>query len=270
MDSAIPPRPPAKINGKANPSYHRWNMLYKPGYKEQRNKRRKEKRRDDPEYAARLKEWSQKYRQRPGVKARDKARMDEYAREYRKRPENKARAREYLQRPEVKARRRAHDRKRRQKPEDRVIVCSYNRVYRALPEVKARAREYLQRPEVQARRTLYRQSAEFKLKSRAYTLKNRRATRLHTSQKKKARKGMVYFFESLMPGYYKVGCTTNWEARRKTYRGPSTIGNLIYLQEHTHMFYGETCLKTIVEDMGMEKCNGPHGDWYIDRIKTDP
>ncbi len=39
--------------------------------------------------------------------------------------------------------------------------------------------------------------------------------------KKNPKPGFLYFFESITPGYYKVGWTTDWKQRRQQYSGPS-------------------------------------------------
>ncbi len=82
------------------------------------------------------------------------------------------------------------------------------------------------------------------------------------SFKRKPKKGYVYLFESITPGYLKVGCTTNWKNRKKHYSGPSAIGRMIYLGEHDHMFHTETMFKVILEEMGFKKCKS-QGDWYV-------
>ena len=82
------------------------------------------------------------------------------------------------------------------------------------------------------------------------------------SFKRKPKKGYVYLFESIMPGFLKVGCTTNWKRRQGQYNGPSAIGRMLYLGEHDHMFHTETMFKVILEEMGFKKCKA-HGDWYV-------
>ena len=127
----------------------------------------------------------------------------------------------------------------------------YNRAYNQRPDVKARKQEW----------------------DRAYNQKRRRdpkfsrLQRMHDSFKREPKKGYVYLFESIMPGFLKVGCTTNWKKRQGSYNGPAAIGRMLYLEEHDHMFHTETMFKVILEEMGFNKCNGAHGDWYI---KTDP
>ena len=83
------------------------------------------------------------------------------------------------------------------------------------------------------------------------------------SFKRTPKKGYVYLFESITPGYFKVGCTTNWESRKAHYSGPSAIGRMLYLGEHDHMFHTETMFKVILEEMGFKKPHGTQGDWYI-------
>ena len=145
--------------------------------------------------------------------------------------------RAYNQRPDVKARKKDYDRARNQRPDVKARKKEWDRAYNQRPDVKA-------------------------AKKRNCHLK-----RMHESFKGKPKKGYVYLFESITPGYLKVGCTTNWEIRSKHYSGPSAIGRMIYLGEHDHMFHTETMFKVILEEMGFKKCHGTQGDWYI---KTDP
>ena len=115
-------------------------------------------------------------------------------------------------------------------------------------QYKARKQEYdrayRQRPDVKA-------------------IRDYKHQRMCCSFKRKPKKGYVYLFESIMPGFLKVGCTTNWKRRQGQYYGPSAIGRMLYLGEHDHMFHTETMFKVILEEMGFKKCGRKaHGDWY--------
>jgi len=83
---------------------------------------------------------------------------------------------------------------------------------------------------------------------------------------KKKTKGTLYFFRSITPGFYKVGCTTNWTKRQKTYTGPNTIGRLVFARPVPDMFYAETHMKIFLrnhEYKQFAKCGQNQGDWFV-------
>ena len=81
------------------------------------------------------------------------------------------------------------------------------------------------------------------------------------SKKKKIR-GYLYFFKTTT-NFYKVGCTTNWERRKKTYVGPAEIERLIFVRPVPNMFYAETLLKIFLEGHGYKPWRGRHSDWFL-------
>ena len=148
-----------------------------------------------------------------------------------------------------------------------------DRTYRQRPDVKAKIQEYVQRPDVKARRQkwgrAYRQRPDVKAKQQARQEQRRdpkfsRLLRMKLSFRRKAKKGYVYLFESITPGFLKVGCTINWKMRQVAYNGPAAVGRMLYLGKHDHMFHTETMFKVILEEMGFKKCGRKaHGDWYV-------
>ena len=80
------------------------------------------------------------------------------------------------------------------------------------------------RERILERKRKRRMRPEVKAREHAYYIKHRdetRAKRLITKHKGKAKK--TPFFESITPGYYKVGYTKNWVRRRQQYSGPAVI-----------------------------------------------
>jgi hypothetical protein len=74
--------------------------------------------------------------------------------------------------------------------------------------------------------------------------------------------GFLYFFKTVTPGFYKVGCTKNWERRRMLYGGPSTVERLYFLRPTRDMFYAETMLKMFLCEHGFRRYR-TWGDWLI-------
>ena len=84
--------------------------------------------------------------------------------------------------------------------------------------------------------------------------------------KRERKKGFLYFFRSVTPGFYKVGCTKNWEKRKLQYGGPSTIDHLFFLRPVNDMFYAESMMKIFVAGIGYTRWNASKkkpGDWFV-------
>ena len=80
---------------------------------------------------------------------------------------------------------------------------------------------------------------------------------------KKKTKGVLYFFRS-ETGYFKVGCTTMWEKRRKTYTGPSSIERLFFVRPVPDMFYAEMHMRIFLRNHGYKHHKGGcFGDWFL-------
>ena len=108
------------------------------------------------EEKAKAREYKQKYRSKPEVKAKEKARKQtpeykekarEQGKKYRARPEVKAKKKEldkkYRLRPEVKAKKKEY----KQTPEYKAKAKKHAKEYNARPEVKKREMEIRNRPE---------------------------------------------------------------------------------------------------------------------------
>ena len=84
--------------------------------------------------------------------------------------------------------------------------------------------------------------------------------------KREPKKGFLYFFRSVTPGFYKVGCTKNWEKRKLQYGGPSTIDHLFFLRPVNDMFYAESMMKLFVAGIGYTRWNPRkkyNKDWFV-------
>ena len=83
----------------------------------------------------------------------------------------------------------------------------------------------------------------------------------------KTKKGFVYFFRSVTPGFYKVGCTENWKERKKTYKGANSIDRLFFVRPVKKPFFAETMMKIFLEGIGYTKFNHESnkklGDWFV-------
>ena len=85
----------------------------------------------------------------------------------------------------------------------------------------------------------------------------------HARAKMNDKRGWLYFFESITPGFYKLGCTTNWEKRRPKFTGPSTVKRLFFVVRQRKMFFAESMFKIFLEKSGCYKSHTGRGDWYI-------
>ena len=86
--------------------------------------------------------------------------------------------------------------------------------------------------------------------------------------KREPKKGLLYFFRAITPGFYKVGCTKNWEKRKGFYKGANSIGRLFFLRPVNDMFYAEKMMKIFLTGIGYTKFNhesrtGRPGDWFV-------
>ena len=81
---------------------------------------------------------------------------------------------------------------------------------------------------------------------------------------KKKSPGFVYFFKSIMPGFYKAGCTKNWEHRKKAYQGPSSIDRVYFARPVSDKSYAELVLKRFLAKVGYKPYK-PTGrsDWFV-------
>ena len=95
--------------------------------------------------------------------------------------------------------------------------------------------------------------------------KGRTKARLrHAKTKKKKSSGFLYFFKGIAPGFYKVGCTTNWKNRRRNYWGPSGIERVFFVRPVTDLYYAETMLKIFLVSAGYEEFHmTAQGDWFV-------
>ena len=73
----------------------------------------------------------------------------------------------------------------------------------------------------------------------------------------------LYFFTSIAPGFYKVGFTGNWEKRKKSYQGPSSIKKLFFVRPVPDGPYAEACMKTFLCANGFKAFTTLHSDWFV-------
>ena len=126
---------------------------------------------------------------------------------------------------------------------------------RQLPKVKAHHRKYMRE----------RKRKESETNSRLYQ-KARIVRQKRLRQSRADKPGFVYFFKCITPGYYKAGCTVNWENRRRNYSGPARVEKMYFLRPVRDRFYAETFLKIFLENAGYKPC-GKSGrkrvcDWF--------
>ena len=85
-----------------------------------------------------------------------------------------------------------------------------------------------------------------------------------TSKSKRNGPGFLYFFKSITPGYYKVGCTKRWKQREATYKGPSAIKRIYFVRPVSSMYYAESCFKVFLNEHGYStESKTLHGDWFV-------
>ena len=65
-----------------------------------------------------------------------------------------------------------------------------------------------------------------------------------------------------MPGFYKVGYTTNWHRRRLAYQGPCEVGRLFFARPVSDKFYAELCMKAFLCANGF-KPRKRFSDWFV-------
>jgi hypothetical protein len=125
-----------------------------------------------------------------------------------------------------------------------------------------KCKEYRDRPDVKRRHR--KRDAEISVGHRVRNSKHYQKQRIRRQKlKKKKTPGYVYFFKSITPGYYKAGCTTHWERRKRSYSGPSAIARLFFLRPVPDQFYAETLLKIFLENQGYKPAAGRMCDWFV-------
>ena len=86
----------------------------------------------------------------------------------------------------------------------------------------------------------------------------------HARSKKKRKAGFLYFFKGIDPGFYKVGCTTNWTNRRRNYWGPSSIKQLFFVRPVPDMYFAETQMKIFLCNHGYDQFHTTaQSDWLV-------
>ena len=77
-----------------------------------------------------------------------------------------------------------------------------------------------------------------------------------------SRPGFVYFFKSVSPGFYKAGCTTNWDNRKLGYSGPASIEKTFFVRPVRDRIYAEVVLKNFLENAGYKPYRTRCCDWF--------
>ena len=85
-----------------------------------------------------------------------------------------------------------------------------------------------------------------------------------TRARRRRKPGLLYFFKSVTPGFYKVGCTVNWENRKRYYGGPNSIEKIHLMRPVPDMFRAESMLKMFLCEHGYERYK-TWGDWLVKR-----
>ena len=93
------------------------------------------------------------------------------------------------------------------------------------------------------------------MKRHQKTAKCKRASRVY----RKPTPGFVYFFRSVS-GWFKVGCTRDWNKRKTQYSGPSTVEEVLLVQAEDDMFKAESCMKAFVETSGYTRFRST--EWF--------
>lgn len=72
--------------------------------------------------------------------------------------------------------------------------------------------------------------------------------------------GVIYLFESVVPGWFKLGRTTDWKKRRNGYTGPSRIGRVFFARPCKNIEYAEHMMKCFFRNHGCEFDGG--SEWF--------
>ena len=171
----------------------------------------------------------------------------EYNREYYQ--EHKEQCRVYKATYRAKHRVALRKRGRERYHRTKAATIAKHKVYRSRPDVKEKLQEQFRTRNVRhrVRNTCYYQKQRIK----------------RQKCKKKKTPGFLYFFESITPGYYKAGCTSNWERRNRAYSGPAAIKRLFILRPVPDKYYAETQLKIFLENAGYKPAQGRICDWFV-------
>ena len=81
-------------------------------------------------------------------------------------------------------------------------------------------------------------------------------------KRERSRPGFVYFFKSVSPGFYKAGCTTNWDNRKLGYTGPASIEKIFFVRPVRDRIYAEAVLKNFLENAGYKPYRTRCCDWF--------
>ena len=77
------------------------------------------------------------------------------------------------------------------------------------------------------------------------------------------RPGFLYFFRSITPGYYKVGCCKDWQIRKTQYHGPSAIKDVFFARPVRDRFDAESHMKIFLLGRGYRSCGTRNTDWLM-------
>ena len=123
------------------------------------------------------------------------------------------------------------------------------------------------RDKILKRKRKRRQRPDVKAKEKAYYVAKRDKTRprlaiIRHKSKKNPKPGFLYYFESITPGYYKVGWTTDWKQRRQQYAGPTRVKRLFFVRPVKDMAYAEIQMKLFMGSKGFKQ-KSLYSDWLI-------